>query len=183
MNRILNIGLIALAMAVSVGSSSEALAQDSLVADQDMTPKQKIEFARSANQQISDALKGTEKTLEAAERSGDPDAIKCVQSKLASIRALDEVSARATGQMNEQLAANNGPRADHFLNQVAVSLSKVRQFSQEASQCVGEGSDLDGTTEIQVNADAIAEGDDTSPMMGDDALVGEVNPPQSSPFQ
>ena len=92
-------------------------------------------------------------------------------------------SERAQGSMSDQLAGGNDQRADHFLNQVAVALSKVRQFSSEAAACVGEQDALEGSTQIQVSSDAISDGDDTSSLLGSDALIGQVNPPDYSPFQ
>jgi hypothetical protein len=179
-----NAALIALALTAPGFSSSVAGAAGpgSELVEEGMTSKEMLDYSRSANAEIASAVKSTEKALETANRGGDAGDIDCVKKRLASIQALQGVSKRATDELTKELAGA-GKQAGHYVGRVAVALSRVRQYASEAQACSGDQNAVEGTTDIQVNADAIAEGDDTTPMLGSDALVGEVNPPQGSPFQ
>ena len=186
MERIIRAGLAVAALALVV-PGAPALAQEGggsgLELESTTTPREKVDFSRTALTEITDAVRAAGKLAESTESDGEPEAISCVNSKLSSIRTLQEVSERAQRDMNEALAGEDDSRADHEFRKIAVSVSKVRQFLSEAAACAGEEGALESQTEVKVQADAIAEGDDTAPLVGDDVLVGDVNPPQNSPFQ
>lgn len=161
---------------------AQAAGPGSELVEEGMSSKEMLDYSRSANGEIASAVKATEKALETANRGGDAGDIDCVKKRLASIQALQGVAQRATDELTGELAGA-GAKANHYLGRIAIALSRVRQYASEAQACAGDQDAIEGTTDIQVSADAIAEGDDTAPMLGSDALVGEVNPPQGSPFQ
>ena len=178
-----NAAVIVLAvLAPGLSSVAGAAGPGSELVEEGMTTQDMLDYSRSANAEIAGAIKATEKALETANRGGDAGDIDCVKKRLSSIQALQGVAQRATDELTGQLAVA-GPKANHYLDRVAIALSRVRQYASEAQACAGGQDAVEGSTDIQVSADAIAEGDDTAPMLGSDALVGEVNPPQGSPFQ
>ena len=144
--------------------------------------KQKLAFTRDAIQEMEDGVKSVTKLLDAAERDGDVDRIQCVRNKLASVRALLEVSQRAENSMKDALSSSDTQRSEHEFRKVAVAISKVRQFVAEAEACMGDTGAAVGTTEIEVTSEGIAKTDDTEPLVDDDLVVG-VDPPATSPFE
>lgn len=186
LNQWLTTGITAVAFMALV-APAPAQAQDGPITSDvevasNTSSAQKLEFGRSALGEIEAADERAAKLVDIAARGNDPDEIKCVKGKQASIKAMHDVAKMAQAAMIDAMGSNP-LRVDSEFRKIAVSLSKVRQFIAEAEACVGGAAAVDGSTEIEVSADAVAEGDDTSPLLGADALGGEVNPPQTSPFQ
>jgi hypothetical protein len=165
-----------------LGFTPTAQAQDDQVeAASSTSPKEKLDFAANAIVEMNDGVKTVEKLQEQVTRSGDEELIQCVRIKMASVRALADVSEGANVAMTEALAAGNDERAEFEFRKIAIGLSKVRQFVAEASACVGQGGSVDGDTEVSVNAQGVAEGDDTEEN-NTDGVIGK-DPPSTSQFE
>ncbi|MDP6933053.1 MAG: hypothetical protein QGG40_09060 [Myxococcota bacterium] len=170
----------------AIGTGS-AWAQDTVAGElaqsSTTTPKEKLEFASAALDEMRSAVKSSEKMLTNAQREDDVEMSQCLRNKMASMRALAEVSEGARGAMQEALASSNMERAEHEFRKVAVAVSKVRQFMAEAEACLGEGAARPGTTEVEVTVEGITDVEDDT--VGSDAEVGVVgvDPPQTSPFE
>ncbi len=165
--------------------SPAAVAQDgtaSVEAAAQTSPKEKLDFARNAITEMSDSLKSVEKFLEQATRDGDEELIQCVRIKQASVKALLDVSERANESMQEALASGNDGRAEHEFRKIAVSLSKIRQFTAEAEACIGQDGVTEGTTEVDVDVKGITDGDETTSGDDIDGVVG-IDPPDGSIFE
>jgi hypothetical protein len=80
----------------------------------------------------------------------DPVLLQCVSTKQASITALKEISETALKNME---VANNDDKVAYELRKISLSLSKVRQFGNEAKSCtstaVGEAEE--GNTQVSVD--------------------------------
>ncbi len=185
MKRVFGQASMVLAMVAAVALGGHAVAQEG-VAGQPMstaTAKQKIEFTNKVIVEMQDGLKDVERMLDDAHKEGNPDKIRCVEDKLASLRALKEVTVRAQGAMTEALASSDptGPeRADHELRKVGIAVSKFRQIYSEAAACVGESS-VDGTAEVAVNQQGLTDQGETDEQVGDVQI--DEDPPQYTPFE
>ena len=151
-------------------------------ASQVADPRERVQYVRSALEEMMNGLKSVAKLQEVARRQNDDEMIRCVQNKLSNVRALMMVSERASGAMKEAQAVSNSQRAEHEFRKVVVSLAKVRQFVSDAAGCVGEGASSDGTSEVQVTQSGLTEGDDSS-ALDDYFLVIGVDPAPTSPFE
>jgi hypothetical protein len=166
---VLSVGGAAIGGAAFGGTAfgGTAFAQDTSVSGQlesaeATTPKQKMEFAASALTEMESADKAVRKMLETAEKDagseGADQKIQCLKNKLASIRALEEVSAGASVSMQEALGGNQNELADFHFRKIAVAISKVRQFLAEAEACMGVGGVTGGTESVDVTGDLTGEG-------------------------
>ena len=166
-------------MGVAHAQGTEASGQ--LEAAATTSPKEKMDFATSALAEMSSGEKTVRKLLESAQKEGDSSAskVQCLNNKLASIRALQEVSAGANTSMQESLAANQNEMADFHFRKIAVAITKVRQFVAEAEACMGQGGTTGGTESVDITGDTLAENiDDYFYDVEDD-----VPAPDATPFQ
>lgn len=102
------------------------------------SPKEKVDFAASAVEEIGTSIKTVEKLLAEAEKDKDTEAVECLQRKLTPMKALLEVSKTSSNAMQQFLAASDVVHGDLEYRKVAVALSKTRDFLAEAQACVGE---------------------------------------------
>jgi hypothetical protein len=167
------LGGAAFAQGVDASGQLEAAATTS--------PKEKMDFAAGALQEMAGAEKTVRKMLEQAEKEGESatQKIQCLNNKLASIRALQEVSDGANGSMQEALAANQNELADFHFRKIAVAITKVRQFVAEAEACMGQTGTTGGTESIDISGDTLAENIDDYFYDVDD----EVPAPDVTPFE
>jgi hypothetical protein len=145
------------------------------------SPKEKMDFSTSATAEMSAAEKAVRKMLEQAQKEGDSatSKVQCLNNKLASIRALEEVSDGANRSMQESLAAGQNELADFHFRKIAVALTKVRQFVAEAEACMGQNGTTGGTETVDVSGDTLAENIDDYFYDVED----EVPAPDATPFQ
>jgi len=168
---------------LSVSASANAQEEERLTSGSQVgDPREMVQYVRNALEEMMNGLKSVSKLQEVARRQGDDEMIRCVQNKLANVRALMMVSERASGAMKEAQGVSNPRRAEHEFRKVVVSLAKVRQFVSDAAGCVGEGASSDGTSEVQVTQSGLTEGDDSS-ALDDYFLVIGVDPAPTSPFE
>ena len=145
------------------------------------TPKEKMDFATGAVAEMTASEKTVRKMLEQAQKEGESAAskVQCLNNKLASIRALQEVSEGANSSMQEALAANQGAMADFQYRKIAVAITKVRQFVAEAEACMGQNGTTGGPESIDVTGDTLAENIDDYFYDVED----EIPAPDATPFQ
>jgi hypothetical protein len=105
-----------------------------------------VQEARGAVQEINTIAIEVDSQLQQAQGSGDSILLQCVQTKQASISALQDISEMSLGNLQ---AAESVTKAEYELRKISLSLSKVRQFGNEASRCQGEtasgGGNADGS--------------------------------------
>jgi len=106
-----------------------------------MTPKEKSEFARSALEEMNAAVKKVENLLEQANKEKQTEAVECLSKKLTPMRTLVDVTRESTNSMQLAMAANDAAHTDTEFRKIAVALSKVRDFLQEALACGGSSAD------------------------------------------
>ena len=170
-------------LALMLGVSPDATAQDNQVEAASSTSlKEKLDFAAEAIAEMQESVKLVEKIQEQVTREGDEELIQCVRTKLASVKALTDVSERANESMTDALAESNDERAEHEYRKIAIALSKVRQFAAEAEACIGQAAAVDGDTDVTVDVQGITDGEDTDETGTDDGIIGD-DPPNTSPFE
>ncbi len=144
------------------------------------TPEEKAAFADGALGEMRGASKEVARMLEAAEREKNPIRIQCLSKKLATIRALVEVSETSATTMKQAFATGDTVVADHEYRKIAIALVKVRQFRAEAETCGGSSGQAGSTSVSLVDAGvAYTEGEDLIEA-GDDTIP---DPPPVSQFQ
>jgi hypothetical protein len=171
---------VALASAIPALAHAQAIdASGQLEAAATTSPKEKMEFATGALGEMAAAEKTVRKLLEQAQKEGESATakIQCLNNKLASIRALQEVSDGANGSIQESLAANQNELADFHFRKIAVALTKVRQFVAEAEACMGQTGTTGGTESIDISGDMLAENiDDYFYYVDDDVPAPDITP-------
>ena len=85
-----------------------------------------------------------------AQDGDDSVLLQCVSTKQASITALKEISETALTNMK---SANNPDKVAYELRKITLSLSKVRQFGNEAKRCTATaaGEAEEGNTQVSVD--------------------------------
>jgi hypothetical protein len=143
------------------------------------TPQEKIQYSADALEQMRNGIKSVTKLVETARRDGDVEKLQCVTNSLTSMRALLQVSEKASVQMQEALNGNNAALADHELRKIAVAKSRSDQLLAEAERCYTQ-QPADGEDTI-VRVEGGVEGDDDVVTDFNDLDVG-IDPPEASPF-
>jgi len=144
------------------------------------TPSEKADFAGAAIVEMRAASKDVARMLEAAEKDKDNARIQCLGKKLATIRALEEVSETSSTTMKQAFATGDTVAADHEYRKIAIALVKVRQFRAEAETCGGTSGQTGATTVALVDAGVAYGDEDESLETGDWAIP---DPPPVSQFQ
>ncbi len=104
------------------------------------TPAEKAEFARSALQEMEDAVERVQKLYEQADRESaeNKEELKdCLQKKLTPMQAMVDVSRASSASMQSALGTNDMVHADQEFRKIAVALSKTREFLTDALSCGG----------------------------------------------
>ena len=140
--------------------------------------------------EISKVHKSVNELLLEAQDSDDPVLLQCVSTKQASITALKEISEVALTNMKE---ATNTDKVSYELRKITLSLSKVRQFGNEAKSCTAtaSGEAEEGNTQVvvdesRVNNTFTTEDIGFSESYSFDSSSGSAEsinpPPETSPF-
>jgi hypothetical protein len=145
---------IRMLIACSLFAAPAAAATPGVSAELEMSsttsPKEKVDFARTAIDEMSASVKTVEKLLEQAEKDKNVEHVDCLQRKLTPMRALLEVSKASNTSMQQSLAASEIARADQEFRKVAVALTKSRDFLAEAQGCVGDSGVKRGDASIAI---------------------------------
>lgn len=122
------------------------------------TPKQKSEFAAAAVSEIDGAVTTVTKLLETARNAKEPDKeeIQCLEDKLPQLTTIAEVARKTSTSMEQHLAANDLAHADQEYRQLAVLLTRAREFLVEAQQCVKGAGSTKGRTASSLSSDDAA---------------------------
>jgi hypothetical protein len=165
-------GMRASLMAIALLVSGSAMAADGQIKE--------INDAAEANlQETREKKVEVEKNLNVAKKSEDQDAIDCVQKALQKVNPLVGVSEEARGKVMDYLAIPDIERAKFELRKMDIAAAKVRQFADEANNCIDGSGPQDGNTKVDMTSQALADGDDTSAQVTDDSIVGN-DPPNAS---
>ena len=116
------------------------------------TAKEKVDFAASAVEEITGAVKTVQKLLDQAQKDKNTEAIECLSRKLTPMKALLEVSKTSQNSLQSFLAASDAVHGDLEYRKIAVALSKTRDFLAEAQACVGETGAKRGDAVVSVDA-------------------------------
>ncbi|MCB9761543.1 MAG: hypothetical protein H6739_16995 [Alphaproteobacteria bacterium] len=147
------------------GTSSASAAKNQLSETQDA-----LREMRGVAEYISDMLAK-------AENEGEPVKVQCINKKLATVRALVEVSESAALSMQEALADGNDARADYEYRKINVALTKARQARAEADACLGDEGDPETQTVVDYDEEEAEESIDAG-----NIDIG-VDPPGTSSFE
>lgn len=167
--------LLLLAIAAPVAYAATNGVVGELEQSSTSTPKEKLDFATKATEEIDSAVKTVEKLLEQAKKENDKEAIECLNRKLTPMRALREVATMTSNNMQQFLASNDTVHTEQEFRKIAVALTKTREFLAEAQQCVAASGGQPGKTASSVSSsteDLIDVSD-----IGDDIDVVEVGSP------
>ncbi len=145
------------------------------------TPAEKVAYAESSNNEISDAVATITTLLDSAKKDADVEALQCLTSRLASARALQQVSEGAETAMKDAISKGETDRADHEFRKIAVAVSKTRSLLAEAQQCTADQATEDGITNVTFFIDEDVELDEENALDIDDIDIG-FDPPDVSPF-
>ena len=104
----------------------------------EQSPKEMLSSAVAGIERMRGQLQQMNEMLTEAEKRQDTDAIKCLRDKLASTRAMFDVSLLARNAMNEALANSSVARASAEYRKIEVAQTKVDQFLAEAMACLGD---------------------------------------------
>lgn len=147
--------LLALSLVVSWSAAATPGVVGELEQSAETTPKQKAEFVTSALGEITAGVATVEKLLEAARTSKEKDKeeIDCLEAKLPQMKTILEVAKKANTSMETNLANSDLTHADQEYRQVAVLLSRSREFLADAQQCVKSAGTTSGKTASSLSQD------------------------------
>lgn len=147
------LGLVPAASAATPGSSGAVEQAPTL------SPKEKTEFVRTALEEMGAAVKEVEKMLEQAKKENQQEVVECLKKKLVPMIQLLDVSRQSSNDMQLALSANDSVHAELEFRKVAVGLSKVREFFQEAKTCGGStaGEKAKSVATISQSSDNVAD--------------------------
>jgi len=169
-------GAIGTALADGPGGISSELERTATT-----TPAEKAAYADSSTAEIAEAVSTISTLFQSAAKDADIEAQQCLSGRLASAKALKQVSQRASADMKNAISDGNSERADHEFRKIAVAVSKTRTLLAEAQQCSADQTTEDGITNVTffVEDDVVIGGEDGNDI--DDIDIG-FDPPDVSPF-
>ena len=150
---------MSLLLALTLGTSPVVAATPGVVGELEQsaetTPKQKAEFVASALSEIAAAVTTVEKLLESSRNSKEKDKeeIQCLEEKLPQMKTIHEVTKKTNTSMEGHLASGDLTHGDQEYRQVAVLLSRAREFLAEAQQCVKGAGKTTGKTASTLSQD------------------------------
>lgn len=182
MNTLFTRGSVALALIFALSGSQSAQAQSAPGAaeqGQQMTTKEMLAASNAGIDRMRGMVGQMQDLLKKAEERGEANGIQCVRDKLASSRALVDVSTLSRNAVQEALASNNMARAGSEYRKISVSEGMVDQFLAEAMGCLNDRTD--STNEVVRDSS----GEATADELGDLATVIDTgdDPTQVTPYQ
>lgn len=145
----------------------------------ELAPKEMLAGSSASIDRMRGNLDQMQGLLKKAEERGDADAIQCLRDKLASSRAMVDVSLLTRNLMQEALANNNQARANAEYRKITVAETKVDQFLSEAMACLSDGNQT--TDEVQRNTSGELGPEEGPDVVG--VLDVDIDPPDVTPFQ
>jgi hypothetical protein len=163
--------------------AGSALAQDGVKGSMSrltgMSDAAKQEYAVDVAAELADTLKQAERLMSAAEKSGDQEAIDCLQPKVVALRSLGQVATAASASVPGLIASGNTSMLDSTMRQVAVLDSRADGLLVESQGCVAGNSDALGTDNLSVEGDALADQELNTDVP---ETLTWTDPPEASPF-
>lgn len=147
--------LLTLFLAVSPSLAATPGVVGELEQSAETSPKQKAEFVTSALGEISAGVATVEKLLEASRNSKEKDKeeIQCLEEKLPQMKTILEVTKKTNTSMELNLSKGDLIHADQEYRQVAVLLTRAREFLADAQQCVKSAGTTTGKTASTLSQD------------------------------
>lgn len=117
------------------------------------SPEEQQAFAAAALAEIQGAVKTVEKLLADQEdqKEKNTEAIECLQRKLTPLKEIQGFSEGSGGALTAALGERDMVHADLAYRQIAVALSKARDFLAEAKACVGDAGARSGDQAVSVD--------------------------------
>ena len=145
-----------------------------------MTAQQKVDFSRSALEEMKTAVKTVEKLLEQAQKEKNAEQIDCLTKKLGSMRMMSDAGQQGATAMQQALANNDNVHGDQEFRKIAVALSKLREFFSEALACTGSvgGEKAKSVATVNQNTEDLADGSETDDIIEPAQDVPVVSTPQ-----
>jgi cysteinyl-tRNA synthetase len=164
-------------LGVPVSYAADPEGQVTLEDGSSMTAQQKVDFSRSALEEMKTAVKTVEKLLEQAQKDKNAEQIECLGKKLEFMRKMLESGQTATNAMQQALSSNDNVHGDQEFRKIAVALSKLREFFAEALACTGSsgGEKAKSVATVNQNTEDLADGsqaDDVIDPAQDAPVVG-----------
>ncbi len=111
------------------------------------TPAEKRAFGEQALREIADAVKIVEKMREAAEREeGSTETLRCLGTKLASMKVLAVVARESNDRMLSALTNSEIASSELEFRRIAIASGKTTELLGEAYTCSGEEAQQGGGT-------------------------------------
>lgn len=166
--------------------ATPASAQDPGVASEiertaSASPSEVRSFVANAVGTIRDLSREVSKSMEQARGADQQDTIECLSSRLASLRALQQVAERAEALVNDPTTPAS--RLDIEFRKAAVGLEKAQKLHAEAGRCTGGDVAEAGEVIVESLGGDDDFGDDI-PFDPDDKLWFDIDPVGDiSPFE
>lgn len=106
-------------------------------AAQEMTPRQKTEFAETSEKNLSNSVQRLLKQIEEANKAKDVLRLNCLNEKLGQLRGILKVVQDARVGLQEAVARENADLAEHNFRKVVISSEQGEVISAEADACAG----------------------------------------------
>ncbi len=145
-----------------------------------MSAQQKVDFSRSALEEIKTSVKTVEKLYEQAQKEKNAEQIDCLSKKLESMRKMLDAAVQSSTAMQQALAANDNVHGDQEFRKIAVALSKLREFFAEALACTGStgGEKAKSVATVNQNTEDLADGSQADDVIDPAQDVPVVGTPQ-----
>ncbi len=179
--RIAGVLSICAAVALSVPAAADDGAPQILDVSQLSSPESKLDYAKSVSQQITDADRYVQKLVDQASKEGVEEKISCVSGWHDQVVALGKVTEREVNKIRSMIESGNVAAVDSVLRGLGVLSGRVSQYVAQAETCAGvQGKASASNSQVESNAQGLADDGDTDPMSGDSML--DIAPPDGSPF-
>ena len=134
-----------------------------------------VQEGKAAVQEISSIAVEVNSMLQSLPEGSDSVLFQCISTKQASISALQDISEIAIGNLQ---GTTDIAKANYELRKITLSLSKVRQFGNEASKCSsGAGAGLTGSEDgTGGNSEVVVDESGVSTTISEgDSVEGQTN--------
>ncbi len=174
----LAVGAMLLLATPALALEGDGTTTDADLSGQNLTLKQKKEFAAQATSDLDGATSKLLKLIEEAQRTNDIILLNCLNDKLGLLRGAQKASEDARFALEEAAARENADLVEHNFKKLYIARDSGLTLAAEAEACAGQvGSSFPGQTRVVVNVEGGGEGDDDFRVASDT----DTRPPDSSP--
>ena len=178
--------LVAVGIAVGVlmagaayGQETEAGATGVEISGDDLTSKQKMEFAQETVDQLDAAKTLVLQMIEEAQKNKDVILLNCLNERLGLLKGLHKVGVDAKDGLAEAIARENVDLEEHNFRKAYIARDQGMAVAAEAEACIGQvGTSFPGRTVVVPKYDGPGEADSDFGA----AAGGNTRPPDASPL-